>query len=66
MDVGAKDEVLTIVQNLRDQGVAILLITTEPETIVRIADRSLVMRRGTITAELTGADLTKENLMRNA
>lgn len=66
MDVGAKDEVLTIVQNLRDQGVAILLITTEPETIVRIADRSLVMRKGKLTAELTGEALTKENLMRNA
>ena len=34
MDVGAKDEVMTIVQALRDQGVAILLITTEPETIL--------------------------------
>jgi ribose transport system ATP-binding protein len=66
MDVGAKDEVLTIIQNLRDQGVAILLITTEPETIVRIADRSLVMRKGKITAEVAGAELTKENLMRNA
>ena len=66
MDVGAKDEVLTIVQTLRDQGVAILLITTEPETIVRIADRSLVMSKGKLTAELSGAALTKENLMRNA
>ena len=66
MDVGAKDEVLTIVQKLRDQGVAILLITTEPETIVRIADRSLVMSKGKLTAELSGAELTKENLMRHA
>jgi ribose transport system ATP-binding protein len=66
MDVGAKDEVLTIIQRLRDQGVAILLITTEPETIVRIADRALVMRKGQLTAELSGADLTKEHLMRNA
>lgn len=66
MDVGAKDEVLTIVQKLRDQGVAILLITTEPETIVRIADRSLVMSKGQLTAELSGAELTKENLMRHA
>ncbi len=66
MDVGAKDEVLTIVEHLRDQGVAILLITTEPETIVRIADRSLVMSKGQLTAELSGSDLTKENLMRNA
>ncbi|MEZ4729418.1 MAG: sugar ABC transporter ATP-binding protein [Caldilineaceae bacterium] len=66
MDVGAKDEVLTIIQTLRDQGVAILLITTEPETLVRIADRSLVMRKGKVTAELSGEALTKENLMRNA
>jgi ribose transport system ATP-binding protein len=66
MDVGAKDEVLTIVQKLRDQSVAILLITTEPETIVRIADRSLVMSKGQLTAELSGAELTKENLMRHA
>ena len=66
MDVGAKDEVLTIVQKLRDQGVAILLITTEPETIVRIADRSLVMSKGQLTAELSGAELTKENLMGHA
>ncbi len=66
MDVGAKDEVLTIVQKLRDQGVAILLITTEPETIVRIADRSLVMSKGQLTAELSGVELTKENLMKHA
>ncbi len=66
MDVGAKDEVLTIVQKLCDQGVAILLITTEPETIVRIADRSLVISKGQITAELSGNDLTKENLMKYA
>jgi ribose transport system ATP-binding protein len=66
MDVGAKGEVLTIVQQLRDHGVAILLITTEPETIVQIADRSLVMSKGCITAEFDGAELTKENLMRKA
>ena len=66
MDVGAKDEVITIVQRLRQQGVGILLITTEPETILRVADRSLVMSKGRISAELQGAELSKENLMRNA
>jgi ribose transport system ATP-binding protein len=66
MDVGAKDEVMTIVQNLRAKGVATLLITTEPETIVGIADRALVMSKGRITAELSGADLTKDQLMKNA
>ncbi len=66
MDVGAKDEVIAIVKRLRDDGVGILLITTEPETILGIADRALVMRKGRITAELGGAALTKEALMKNA
>ena len=66
MDVGAKDEVMTIVQKLRDKGVAILLITTEPETILSVADRALVMSKGSIAAELSGPDLTKENLMKHA
>lgn len=66
MDVGAKDEVMTIVQGLCDKGVATLLITTEPETIVAYADRALVMSKGRITAELSGANLTKDQLMKNA
>jgi ribose transport system ATP-binding protein len=66
MDVGAKDEVMTIVQGLREKGVAILLITTEPETILSVADRVLVMSKGGISTELSGKELTKENLMKHA
>jgi len=66
MDVGAKDEVMTIVVGGDDVGVAILLITTEPETILSVADRALVMSKGSITAELAGSVLTKENLMKHA
>jgi ribose transport system ATP-binding protein len=66
MDVGAKDEVMTIVQGLRDKGVAILLITTEPETILSVADRALVISKGGISAELHGKELTKEQLMKHA
>jgi ribose transport system ATP-binding protein len=66
MDVGAKEEVIAIVKRLREQGVAILLISTEPETVLGIADRALVMRKGRITAELAGTALSKEALMKNA
>jgi ribose transport system ATP-binding protein len=66
MDVGAKDEVMSVVQSLCAKGVATLLITTEPETIVAYADRALVLRRGRLTAELSGADLSKDQLMKNA
>ena len=66
MDVVAKEEVTGIVRRLRARGVAILLVTTEPEAILAVADRAVVMRRGRVTAELQGASLTKENLMRSA
>jgi ribose transport system ATP-binding protein len=66
MDVGAKDEVTGIVRRLRDQGVAILLVTTEPEAILSLADRAVVMRRGRITATFEGDALTKDNLMKSA
>jgi ribose transport system ATP-binding protein len=66
MDVGAKEEVLGVVRRLRAQGVAIFLISTEPETVLSLADRALVMRKGHFTAELAGAALTKENLMKAA
>jgi ribose transport system ATP-binding protein len=66
MDVGAKQEVVSIMRRLKREGVAILLITTEPETVIGIADRALVMRKGRITAELDRASLSKEALMRSA
>jgi len=66
MDVGAKEDVLGVITRLRLQGVAILLITTEPETLLAVANRALVMRRGRITTTLVGAALTKEELLKNA
>jgi len=66
IDIGAKDEVLSIIQDLRAKGVPILLITSEPEIILAVADRAFVMSRGRITANLSGIELTKENLMQHA
>lgn len=66
IDVGAKEEVRKIVKQLRDKGTAILLISTEPETILSFAARSLVMKKGRVTTLLDGATLTKENLMKHA
>ena len=45
MDVGAKSDVVKIVRGLRDQGIGILVLSTEPETVLALADRILVIRR---------------------
>lgn len=66
IDVAAQKEVMQVICQLRDQGVPILLISSEPEIVVRMADRAAVMRKGKMTAELRGAHLTQTNLMRHA
>ena len=43
MDVGAKEDVVKIVRGLRDQGMAIIVASTEPEAVLSLADRILVM-----------------------
>ncbi len=63
MDVGAKREVLDLVKALRNEGVAIILISTEPETVLAESDRILVMSKGQITKEFVGERVSKDLLM---
>lgn len=65
VDVGAKTEIHQLVDGLVQEGVAVLLISSELEEILGMADRVLVMHRGRIAAEL-GHDTTAEAIMRLA
>ena len=66
MDVGAKREVLDLIKVLKSQGVAIILMSTEPETVMAECDRILVMSKGKLTAEFVGERVTKEKLLVHA
>ena len=63
MDVGAKDDVLKIVRSLRDEGIGVVVVSTEPETVLSLADRILVMKRGTITREFAREMVSKDRLL---
>jgi ribose transport system ATP-binding protein len=63
MDVGAKREVLDLIKELKAEGTAILLLSTEPETVMAEADRVLVMSKGRITKEFAGERISKDLLM---
>jgi ribose transport system ATP-binding protein len=63
MDVGAKREVLDLVKELKAEGVAIMLLSTEPETVLAESDRILVMSKGRITKEFAGERVSKDLLM---
>jgi ribose transport system ATP-binding protein len=63
MDVGAKEDVIRIVKSLRDRGVAILVLSTEPETILTLADRVAVMKKGLVAREFAHGRLEKADLL---
>lgn len=66
MDVGAKREVLDLIKQLKAEGVAIMLLSTEPETVIAESDRILVMSKGRITKEFAGERVSKDLLMQYA
>jgi ribose transport system ATP-binding protein len=63
VDIGAKAEIYRILRELSEQGLAILMISSELTEIVGMADRVIVMREGQITGELDGTDVTEESIM---
>jgi ribose transport system ATP-binding protein len=66
VDVGAKREIYTIMENLASQGVAILFVSSEMEEVLGMSDRVLVMHEGRITGELPHEELSEEAVMRLA
>ena len=63
MDVGAKDDVMKIVRGLRESGVAIVVVSTEPETVLSLADRILVMKKGALLREFADEPVSKDRLL---
>jgi len=63
VDVGAKAEIYRIMRDLAERGIAVLMISSELPEVIGMADRVVVMREGAITGELTGPDITEQQIM---
>lgn len=63
VDVGAKAEIYRTLRELADEGMALLVISSELIEIVGLCDRVYVMRDGEIAQELTGPDITEEAII---
>jgi len=63
IDVGAKREIQGLIRQLADEGLAVLLISSELEEIIADSDRVVTLRDGRSVAELTGDAITEEALM---
>jgi ribose transport system ATP-binding protein len=66
MDVGAKDDVMKIVRDLREQRLGIVVVSAEPETVLSLADRILVMKKGTVVREFANEPVSKDRLLEAA
>ena len=63
IDIGAKVEIHKLLNALAEQGVAIIIISSELEEVLGISDRILVMNEGRIVSEFTRENANREAIM---
>lgn len=67
IDVGAKAEIYELMNQLAEQGMGIIMISSELPEILNMSDRVVVMREGRVTATLSGrAEITQDTIMQYA
>ena len=66
VDVGAKEEIYEIILRLADEGVAVVVLSSEAQEIIRVCDRALVMYHGSIRAQVSGDTMNEHEIMRLA
>ena len=64
VDVATRPEIHEQVLGLRDAGAAVLLVSTDVDELVELADRVVTFDRGSVGGELGAADLTPDRLLR--
>ena len=66
IDVGAKSEIYSLMEDLASQGKAIIMISSELAEVQRLSDRVVVMCEGRVTATLDIQDASQETIMKYA
>lgn len=66
VDVGARKEIYEILNELKTNGVAVVVISSDLQEVLGIADRVVVMANGKITADIKNLNLTQEHIMQYA
>ncbi|MEU8781898.1 sugar ABC transporter ATP-binding protein [Streptomyces sp. NPDC048637] len=63
IDVGAKAEIYQIIAGLAEEGIALLVISSELPELLGLADRIVVMQNGRITGELSPEEASEEAIL---
>ena len=66
VDVGAKTEIYKIMNTLAEQGVGIIMISSEMTEIIGMCDRAVIMRQGSVAGEVDKTELNENSLIKFA
>lgn len=66
VDVGAKEDIYDTILELAHQGIAVVVLSSEAQEIIRICDRTMVLYHGKVQGELVGDAMTDQEIMRLA
>ncbi|HSL86712.1 MAG TPA: ATP-binding cassette domain-containing protein, partial [Bacteroidales bacterium] len=66
VDVGAKEDIYDIIMDLIDDDIAVIVLSSEAQEIIRVCDRALVMYHGKIQGEVRGKEMNEHNIMKLA
>jgi ribose transport system ATP-binding protein len=66
IDINAKNEIYKLILQLAEEGLGIIVVSSELPEILAISDRILVLTEGSLTAEFTIGEASEENILRAA
>lgn len=66
IDINSKNEIYKLILQLAEEGVGIIVVSSELPEILAVSDRVLVMAEGTITAEFAANEATEDNILKAA
>ncbi|WP_415853425.1 sugar ABC transporter ATP-binding protein [Sinomonas sp. G460-2] len=63
VDIGAKAAIYDLIHSLASEGLGVLIISSEPEELIGLCHRVVVMRQGEISDELDGDDIREDRIL---
>ncbi len=63
IDIGAKEEIYKLIRKLTEEGLSVIIISSELPEVIGLSDRVLAMYKGKVAAEIDKSEATQENIM---
>ncbi|MDF2876941.1 MAG: sugar transporter ATP-binding protein [Clostridia bacterium] len=63
VDIGGKSDIYSIIFDLAEKGISIIILSSEAQEVMRLCDRMMIMYHGFVTGELSAEEVTEEKIM---